>query len=101
MSNAVEAGSADATRARDLLARGCARLDVGDAPAALELLRDAANLAPSDARIRSYYGLCVRLGERRLEKASALCHAATKQEFDNPDLYLNLARLHRASGVRS
>ena len=43
--------------------------------------------------------------EERFEEAVELCQGAAKQEFFNPDLYWNLARLHlgfgfKAEGVR-
>ena len=68
---------------------------------ALDSLRRAERSDPSNARIRSYYGLAVGLVERRFEEAADLCQSAAKQEFYNPDLYLNLARLHLAFGFKS
>jgi tetratricopeptide (TPR) repeat protein len=55
----------------------------------------------SNARLRSSYGLCLGIVERRFDKAMELCQSAAKQEFFNPDLYLNLARLNLIFGFKS
>lgn len=91
--------------AREQFDRGCAMLDGGDPQAALVHLRVAFEQDGHDSRVRSCYGLCVGLVERRFEEAVSLCQSAAKQEFFNPDLYFNLARLHlgfgfKAEGVR-
>ena len=39
--------------------------------------------------------------ERRFLEAAELCGSAAKQEFFNPDMYLNLARLHLSFGFKS
>ena len=39
--------------------------------------------------------------ERRFDRAMELCQSAAKQEFFNPDLYLNMARLNLAFGFTS
>ena len=39
--------------------------------------------------------------DRRFNKALELCSAAVKEEFFNPDLYLNLARVHLAFGFKA
>ena len=39
--------------------------------------------------------------ERRFEKALELCRSAAKEEFFNPELYHNLARVHMAFGFKS
>ncbi len=69
--------------------------------AALEHFRAAHSLQRENARYRSYYGLCVGLVDRRFNKALELCGAAVKEEFFNPDLYLNLARVHLAFGFKA
>ncbi|MFT5442650.1 MAG: Flp pilus assembly protein TadD [Myxococcota bacterium] len=55
---------------------------------------------PGHARARSYLGVCVALGERRLDEAVALCTSASKQEFYNPEVYLNLARVYLSFGFK-
>ena len=87
--------------AQELLRVGRARCEVGDAGSALAALRRAWELDQSNAQIRSFYGLAVGLVERRFEQAADLCQSAVKQEFYNPDLYLNLSRLHLAFGFKS
>ncbi len=68
---------------------------------ALEHFRAAHSLQRENPRYQSYYGLCVALVERRFNKALELCSAAVKEEFFNPDLYLNLARVHMAFGFKA
>ena len=67
---------------------------------ALDHFRAAHRLEPASARYRSYYGMCLGLAERRFDKALELCRAAAKEEFFNPDLYRNLARIHLAFGFK-
>jgi tetratricopeptide (TPR) repeat protein len=69
--------------------------------AALEHFRAAYSLQRDNARYRSAYGLCVGLVERRFNKAIELCGSAVKEEFFNPDLYMNLARVHLAFGFKA
>lgn len=81
--------------------RGEAALDQGDSAAALEHFRISQRIEPTNARYRSYFGLCLGLAERRFDKALELCRAAAKEEFFNPALYLNLARVHLAFGFKA
>jgi tetratricopeptide (TPR) repeat protein len=95
----------DGTTSREVFERARALFDAGDPTAALGWLERAYACDANDARVRSWYGLCVGLVERRFEEAVELCQSAAKQEFFNPDLYLNLARLYlgfgfKAEGVR-
>ncbi len=76
-------------------------LRAGQPGAALEHFRAAHALQRDNARYRSFYGLCIGLVERRFSKALELCNAAVKDEFFNPDLYLNLARVHMAFGFKA
>lgn len=69
--------------------------------AALDHFRAAQRLDPTSPRYRSYFGLCLGLGERRFDRALELCRSAAKEEFFNPALYHNLARLHLAFGFKS
>ena len=69
--------------------------------AALEHFRAAHRLDPTSPRYRSYFGLWLGLGERRFDRALELCRSAAKEEFFNPALYHNLARLHVAFGFKA
>ncbi len=68
---------------------------------ALGNVRAAYRLDPTSPRFRSYCGLTIGLAERRFDKALELCRSAAKEEFFNPDLYHNLARVHLAFGFKS
>lgn len=81
--------------------RGQEALEGQELGEALENLRAAHRLDPASARFRSYLGLAVGLSERRFDKALELCRAAAKEEFFNPELYHNLARVHLAFGFKS
>lgn len=84
-----------------LFHEGKTLLEQGRQADALALLRDAHQAAPGSARIRSSYGLCLALVERRFDRGIELCRSAAKQEFFNPEQYLNLARLHLAFGFKA
>lgn len=81
--------------------RGSAELEAEHFVGALEHFRAAHRLDPTSPRYRSYFGLCLGVAERRFDKALELCRAAAKQEFFNPDLYHNLARVHLAFGFKA
>ncbi|MDH3212021.1 MAG: hypothetical protein OEM05_06010 [Myxococcales bacterium] len=81
--------------------RGEAALAVDDPAGALEHFRSAHRLEPGNPRNRSYLGLCLGLAERRFDRALELCRAAAKEEFFNPVLYQNLARVHLAFGFKA
>ena len=68
---------------------------------ALEHFRTATRLDPTSPRYRSYYGLCLALAERRFDEALELCRSSAREEFYNPALYHNLARVHLAFGFRA
>jgi tetratricopeptide (TPR) repeat protein len=76
-------------------------LDCGDGQAALSCLRAAYEAHPGHPQLRSQYGLCLGLEDRRYHEAIELCQSAVQQEFFNPDLYLNVARLNLAFGFRA
>ncbi|MCP4037453.1 MAG: hypothetical protein GY733_10990 [bacterium] len=67
---------------------------------ALARFQAAHNANPEHARARSYLGVCVAISERRFEDAVALCTSASKQEFFNPEVYLNLARVYLHFGFK-
>ncbi len=81
--------------------RGRELLSTDAYPEALESFRAAYNLDRANPRYRSYYGLGLALVERRFDKALELCRSAAKEEFFNPELYHNLARVHLAFGFKA
>ena len=88
-------------KAADQFGQGMVALDSGDQGAALEHFRSAHRLEPGSPRYRSYYGMSLGLAERRFEEALQLCRSAAKEEFFNPVLYHNLARVHLAFGFKA
>ena len=87
--------------AADVIA--CARelLDQGDAEAAIQTLRPVFEDDRAHAQVRSWYGLALGLARHRYHEAHELCQSAVRQEFFNPELYLNVARLNLAFGFRA
>ena len=81
--------------------RGSAEFEAEHFVGALEYFRAAHRLDPTSPRYRSYFGLCLGVAERRFDKALELCRSAAKQEFFNPVLYHNLARVHLAFGFKA
>lgn len=81
--------------------RGKKILKQGKEREAFEHFRIAHNLDPANPRYRSHYGLGLALAERRFDRALELCRSAAKEEFFNPDLYHNLARVHLAFGFKA
>ena len=77
-----------------LFDQGCHLLEQGQGEEALKRLGLAHSQAPHHARIRSYYGLALAIVERRFAEAAELCNSSLKQEFFNPDLYHNAARVY-------
>jgi tetratricopeptide (TPR) repeat protein len=92
----------DATcSAEEHFKRGEAEL-AQDAPMlALAHFSAANRLDPTSPRMRSYYGLCLALAERRFDKALHLCRSAAREEFFNPLLYHNLALVHLSFGFKA
>lgn len=90
-------------RAEALEAVAMARelLETGDAEAAMQKLRPVFDEDRAHAQVRSYYGLALGLARRRYQEALDLCQSAVKQEFFNPDLYVNVARLNLAFGFKA
>ncbi len=87
--------------AEEHFCRGDAELAAGRHAGALEHFRAAHRLDPASARYRSFYGLCIGLEESRFDRALELCRAAAKEEFFNPVLYHNLARVHLVFGFKA
>ena len=90
--------SEDASR---LFNRGSQLLAEGEATESLSLFRDAAKLAPEHAQLRSLMGVAVAQAEHDFEQSRSLCESAAKQEFFNPNLYLNLSRVYLEFGRRA
>jgi tetratricopeptide (TPR) repeat protein len=83
------------------LAKGLELFAAGEVKQALERFRQAHEVDPANARVRSYYGLCLGMVERNFEESAELCRSAARQEFFNPSLYLNLGRLHLTFGFKN
>ena len=52
------------------------------------------------ARLLSYLGLALALGEGRFQEAVTYCTSAVKKEWDRPDFYVNLARVYCGANRR-
>jgi tetratricopeptide (TPR) repeat protein len=87
--------------AEEYFRRGRAALEEQRYAEALESFRAAQRLDPGSPSYRSYLGLCLGLVERRFDKALEFCRSAAKEEFYNPALYHNLARVHLAFGFKA
>jgi tetratricopeptide (TPR) repeat protein len=74
--------------------RGLTLLEGGHGDDAFEHLSRAYLTDPQSARYRSAYALA-------LVGAAELARAAVRQEFYNPDLYLNLARIYLTFDMKS
>ena len=84
-----------------LFDQGRTLLEQGRGEEALQYLSLAHSQAPHHARIRSYYGLALAVVERRFAEAAELCNSSLKQEFFNPDLYHNAARVYLEFGFKA
>jgi Flp pilus assembly protein TadD len=76
--------------------RGVALLEAGHGHEAFEHLSRAYLIDPQNARFRSSYALALALVRGQFLGAVELARAAVRQEFYNPDLYQNLARIYLA-----
>ncbi len=76
--------------------RGLALLEGGHGQDGFEHLSRAYLGDPQSARFRSAYALSLALVRGQFLGAIELARAAVRQEFYNPDLYLNLARIYLA-----
>jgi len=97
----LTSGRALNDEARELFDRGALNLDAGHDDEALCCLREAAELAPGHAQLRSLLGVAIARTLRDFEESRALCESAAKQEFFNPDLYLNLSTIYLEFGRKS
>lgn len=89
------------TQAKEAFEDGRTAFAQGDLDGALRYFEIAHTEDPNDPTCRSYYGLCVGLAQRDFDRAVEICRASAKQEFFNPEQYLNLARLYLAFGFKS
>jgi tetratricopeptide (TPR) repeat protein len=87
--------------ASEVIARARELLEQGDAEAAVQTLRPVFDEDRAHAQVRSWYGLALGLARNRYHEAVEFCQSAVRQEFFNPDLYLNVARLNLAFGFRA
>lgn len=69
--------------------------------AALEQFASAYERDPANARYRSYYGWAVALIENRVDRGLSLCRSALRDDYDNPEVYCNLAKVLLAFGRKS
>jgi predicted Zn-dependent protease len=74
--------------------RGIALLEAGHGQEGFEHLSRAYLSDPQNARYRSSYALALALVRGQFLGAVELARAAIRQEFYNPDLYLNLASIY-------
>ena len=81
--------------------RGVALLESGHGHDGFEHLSRAYLADPQSARFRSGYALALALVRGQFLGAVELARAAVRQEFYNPDLYLNLARIYVAFGCKA
>ncbi|MBW2274815.1 MAG: tetratricopeptide repeat protein [Deltaproteobacteria bacterium] len=86
---------------RDLFERSRSLVEASRYREALECLRLAHHADPDHAQVRSLLGVCLAMQERRFEEAVELCTSAAKQEFFNPELYLNLALVYLNFGFKT
>ncbi len=76
--------------------RGQALIESGHGPDALEHLSRAYLSDPQNACYRSAYAVALARVRQQFTGAVELARGAIRQEFYNPELYLNLARIYLA-----
>ncbi len=81
--------------------RGQALMESGHRRDALEHLSRAYLSDPQNACYRSAYALALALVRQQFTGAVELARGAIRQEFYNPELYLNLARIYLAFDVKA
>ncbi len=89
-------GYSDEFSAEEHYRRGLALLEGGHGQDGFEHLSRAYLGDPQCARFRSAYALALALVRGQFLGAVELARAAVRQEFYNPDLYLNLSRIYLA-----
>ena len=87
--------------AQALFDAGRVGLDQNRVDDAVISLRGACERAPQNAQVRSFLGLAIACANGPFSEARALCEDAANQEFFNPELYLNLAKVYLRVDRRS
>lgn len=95
------AGMDSVSCAEDLFQQGLVLFHRGANEEAQVCFRAAHDAEPDHARARSYLGVCMAVCDRRFEESLVLCTSASKQEFFNPEVYLNLARVYLSFGFKT
>jgi predicted Zn-dependent protease len=67
---------------------------------ALEYLRHASELEPSNAYYLSFFGVATGRGQKEWEASAKLCETALHGRRNEAQLYLNLAEVYLAAGRR-
>jgi predicted Zn-dependent protease len=80
---------------------GLALLRAGRGDEAFEHLSRAYLASPQKACFRSAYALALALVRGQFLGAVELARGAVREEFYNPELYLNLARIYSAFGLKA
>ena len=62
------------------------------------LLDSRAQKSSGQPRYRSYYGLCLSYTKGKMRDALKLCRKATKDEFYNYEVWLNLGKVEKQAG---
>jgi Flp pilus assembly protein TadD len=99
--DAQPANATPSAQAERLLEQGSLQLEAGQYDEALASLGRAHALVPESARVQSLLGLATARSGGAFEEARVLCEEASKRDFDNPDLYVNLANVYLGVGRRS
>jgi len=86
---------------REVFEQGLVFFQRGEYNCALNSFELAHAEDPTSATYRSYYGMCLGIATRDFERSTELCRDAAKQEFFNPEQYLNLARVYLAFGFKA
>jgi Flp pilus assembly protein TadD len=79
---------------------GLVLLKRGNDREAAKAFRRAHEMAPSEPRYLSYFGLCLARVERRTKEAVRLCEKAAREDFYRSDIFLNLGRVYLLAGNR-
>ncbi len=100
-SESLSAALDSASRAEALFQQGLVLFQREQYEKARVCFHAAQDAEPNHSRARSYLGVSIATCERQFEEALALCTSAAKQEFFNPEVYLNLARVYLCFGFKN
>jgi tetratricopeptide (TPR) repeat protein len=84
----------------EYIERGLNLVKVEEYDSALKHFRELPDLT-EHSTATSYYALCLAVVEEKFEEAIALCLAAVKREFYNPDIYLNLGMIYMLNSQKA